>query len=136
MSIRYDETNDAFKKTGTRNVCTPAINSLLSTDSLRDNVAGKSNKELLTLIKRDTASAIASRCDVTSVPKIKKAGYERTMRFSPGYGAWPLQAQEILLPLCEADKIGIKLTDTDIMIPRKSVSAVIGWRRADGAKGQ
>ena len=74
------------------------------------------------------------------VPKITKAGYERTMRFSPGYGEWPLKAQEKLLPLVEADKIGVTLTDTDIMIPRKSVSAIIGWRtcevgeRADAEK--
>ena len=77
------------------------------------------------------ADYMADRIDDMIVPKITKAGYERTMRFSPGYGEWPLKTQEKLLPLAEADKIGVTLTDTDIMIPRKSVSAVIGWRTCE-----
>jgi hypothetical protein len=75
------------------------------------------------------ADYMADRLDERIERDIARAGYGRTMRFSPGYGAWPLTAQELLLPLVEAERIGIELTDTDIMIPRKSVSAVIGWQR-------
>jgi cobalamin-dependent methionine synthase I len=50
------------------------------------------------------------------------------MRFSPGYGDWTLDNQPQVLQLAEAERIGITLTESNIMIPRKSVSAVIGWK--------
>ncbi|VAX15263.1 Methionine synthase activation domain [hydrothermal vent metagenome] len=75
------------------------------------------------------ADYMADRVDERIEREIKRKGYERTMRFSPGYGDWELDNQPQLLGLLEAEKIGIKLTETNIMIPRKSVSAVIGWKR-------
>ncbi len=74
------------------------------------------------------ADYMADRVDETIERVFKKAGYERTKRYSPGYGDWELENQSNLLALTEADRIGIALTDTSIMIPRKSVSAVIGWK--------
>ncbi len=56
-------------------------------------------------------------------------GYKTTMRYAPGYGDWTLAAQPEILRLLDAGKIGVSLTDTHIMIPRKSVSAAIGWLR-------
>lgn len=48
-------------------------------------------------------------------------------RFSPGYGDFPLDCQERLLDSLEAGKrIGIKLTDSLLMMPSKSVTAVMG----------
>ena len=48
-------------------------------------------------------------------------------RFSPGYGDLPLAFQRPLLESLEAGKrIGIELTDTLLMTPTKSVSAIIG----------
>lgn len=48
-------------------------------------------------------------------------------RYSPGYGDFPLSFQRPLLDALEAGKrIGIELTDSMLMIPSKSVSAVIG----------
>ncbi len=76
------------------------------------------------------ADYMADRVDENIEREIKRKGYSRTMRYSPGYGDWPLEKQPEVLRLCEGDKIGIRLTETNIMIPRKSVSAVIGWKRA------
>ena len=51
-------------------------------------------------------------------------------RFSPGYGDFPLECQGMLLEALEAGKrIGIKLTDSLLMMPSKSVSAVMGASR-------
>lgn len=51
-------------------------------------------------------------------------------RFSPGYGDFPLDCQESLLDALEAGKrIGIKLTDSLLMMPSKSVTAVMGVSR-------
>ena len=48
-------------------------------------------------------------------------------RFSPGYGDFPLECQPALLGTLEAGKrIGIKLTDSLLMMPSKSVTAVMG----------
>ncbi len=48
-------------------------------------------------------------------------------RYSPGYGAFPLSAQKTLLRLIDAPKaVGVSLTDSFLMVPSKSVSAVIG----------
>lgn len=51
-------------------------------------------------------------------------------RFSPGYGDFPLRCQPALLDGLEAGKrLGIKLTDSYLMMPSKSVTAVIGVSR-------
>ena len=51
-------------------------------------------------------------------------------RYSPGYGDFPLAAQRRLLELLDAPRTaGVSLTDTLLMVPSKSVSAVIGVRK-------
>lgn len=50
-----------------------------------------------------------------------------TMRFSPGYGNVPLGSQRVLLDILQAEKrIGLTLTKTDMMVPTKSITAIIG----------
>lgn len=52
-----------------------------------------------------------------------------THRFSPGYGDLPLQLQPALLRLLDAQRhIGVALTDSLLMTPTKSVTAIIGLR--------
>ena len=51
-------------------------------------------------------------------------------RYSPGYGTFPLAAQRELLALLDAPrKVGVSLTDNLLMVPSKSVSAVIGVKK-------
>ena len=51
-------------------------------------------------------------------------------RYSPGYGDFPLEAQREILNLLDTSrKIGVSLTDSLLMVPSKSVSAVIGVAR-------
>lgn len=50
-----------------------------------------------------------------------------TGRYSPGYGDLPLTVQRELIRLCDATRrIGLSLTQTNILIPRKSVTAILG----------
>lgn len=54
-------------------------------------------------------------------------GYHLTDRFSPGYGDLPLSIQSdfcAVLDTCR--KIGVCVSESGIMIPRKSVTAIIG----------
>lgn len=55
-----------------------------------------------------------------------KEGKYLTTRFSPGYGDLPLAVQNRFGELIEARRIGLTITPEHIMIPRKSVTAIIG----------
>ncbi len=48
------------------------------------------------------------------------------LRFSPGYCDWPVTEQKKLFRLMEAQQVGVELTDSCLMKPRKSISGVIG----------
>ena len=58
-------------------------------------------------------------------------GLYLTGRFSPGYGDWPIAVQPRLAELLDAARrIGLCVTDTCLMLPRKSVTAVLGLSAA------
>ena len=66
--------------------------------------------------------------------KLKEAYQEKDWylrpRFSPGYGDFPLECQRQIAPALELSKrIGVTLTDSLLMAPSKSVTAVIGLSR-------
>lgn len=47
-------------------------------------------------------------------------------RFSPGYGDWDLDGQQMFFAALDMAGLGIRLLDTRIMLPEKSVTAVAG----------
>jgi len=58
-------------------------------------------------------------------------GLTLTSRFSPGYGDLPLETQEVFLRLLPAGRrIGLTLSPSLMLIPTKSVTAVIGAGKA------
>lgn len=58
---------------------------------------------------------------------VEKSGKCITMRYSPGYGDLPIECgKEILNILQSRKKIGLTTSGSGLMIPRKSVSAIIG----------
>lgn len=58
---------------------------------------------------------------------LRFSGYFLTDRFSPGYGDLPLQLQEGICGLLDARRrLGIHVTDSCLMNPVKSVTAVVG----------
>lgn len=58
--------------------------------------------------------------------KFAVQGFVRRWRFSPGYGDWPIECQTRMLELSQADKIGMGVTSSLMLTPRKSVTAIIG----------
>lgn len=58
--------------------------------------------------------------------RLRERGEFLTPRFSPGYGDAPLSMQPGLLALCGAGALGVRLTRRNLMVPEKSVSAVMG----------
>jgi len=51
---------------------------------------------------------------------------QHTNRFSPGYCGWPLSDQKKLFRLLGENPCGIKLSETFLMNPIKSISGIIG----------
>ena len=83
------------------------------------------------------ATQYVEECCDNLEESIKRAASEKgqiiTLRFSPGYGDLPLEIQPKLIAALEAEKrIGLTCTQSLIMIPRKSVTAIVGV----GAKTQ
>lgn len=72
------------------------------------------------------AAAVEQWCDEVNAIITQKYGKTRP-RFSCGYGDLPLALQRKIFPaLSVTQKIGITLTDGDLMIPSKSVTAIVG----------
>ncbi|MDY6906483.1 MAG: vitamin B12 dependent-methionine synthase activation domain-containing protein [Thermodesulfobacteriota bacterium] len=57
---------------------------------------------------------------------VEQKGYQASARFSPGYCDWPMaDGQRSLFPFLCPETIGISATPSGLMIPRKSITAVI-----------
>ncbi|MBE7024956.1 MAG: Vitamin B12 dependent methionine synthase activation subunit [Ruminococcaceae bacterium] len=52
-------------------------------------------------------------------------GLTETSRFSPGYGDYPLSVQPKLLQAVRAEKIGITALESYMLLPTKSVTAIV-----------
>lgn len=66
--------------------------------------------------------------------KQSSIGMMLSPRFSPGYGDVPLSYQKPLLALLEARRIGVTLTDGFLMLPEKTVSAIIAVKKIDASE--
>ena len=76
------------------------------------------------------SAAIEAVCDEQETIIRKAAaqeGYYLTDRFSPGYGDMPLAQTKEICAVLKADRsIGLTVSHSGIMIPRKSVTAIMG----------
>lgn len=79
------------------------------------------------------AERIEALCDVFARDIEREAGSLRP-RFSPGYGDLPLETQRDIFALLDCPrKIGLTLTDSLLMSPVKSVTAVMGIEKGNKA---
>ena len=77
------------------------------------------------IMQASAAAVIEAYCDEAA-----KEGFYLRSRFSPGYGDFPLSYQKELLSLLDAPKrIGLTVTDSMMLTPTKSVTAVMGLTR-------
>lgn len=73
------------------------------------------------------AEAVADRAEQQLRESLSRQGLFLTGRYSPGYGDWPIQVQNDLVRLLDAPrKIGLCATAAHLLVPRKSVTAVMG----------
>ena len=74
------------------------------------------------------SAAIEAVCDAFCADLAAElAPWHLTGRFSPGYGDYPLEEQKAVFRLLDVTRrIGVNLTESGLMIPQKSVTALIG----------
>lgn len=74
-----------------------------------------------------TASAMVEKACNQACKEFDTGGLYQTERFSPGYGDLPISLQADFLRILNAGRrIGLTANDSSLLLPRKSVTAVIG----------
>jgi cobalamin-dependent methionine synthase I len=98
-------------------------------------------KEIFNALILDAAGSVAVEETIAFVNMQIKTFEERngntlTVRYSPGYGDWTLDANKQFLDWISAEEIGITLNESYHMRPEKSVSALIGVKKEFKLKEQ
>ena len=86
--------------------------------------------ELLRAVLLDAAGSVAAEAaaeymDRRIQEEAAALGLRTSCRASPGYGDWDIREQAKLFRLVPAERIGVTLSESAMMIPRKSVSFAI-----------
>ena len=93
----------------------------------REGVSDIAQETLLDTAASCLVEEWASHAEQTLRAECGARGLYLTRRFSPGYGDFPIAVQPDFIRLTHAEKqIGLTATDTCILVPRKSVTAVCG----------
>lgn len=80
--------------------------------------------------------AYCDRLNAHVVSSLERDGMRAVTRFSPGYGDFPLEFQNDIFRVLDCKRIGLSLTDSLMMIPSKSVTAVIGVKPEKHSSGR
>ena len=90
----------------------------------------KTNLTKALILDACATTAVEEVCDIVENSIKEKAilsGMNITFRYSPGYGDLPLDVQSNFLRALEAQKkIGLTVSENNLLFPRKSVTAIIG----------
>ena len=103
---------------------------------IRSYEAGQMEKAVITDCLASTA--VEQVCNEAEIEIRNEIGeWNYTWRFSPGYGDFPIDIQKDFLDVLDAPKrTGVNVTDSLILIPRKSVTAVIGLSHKEISRGR
>ena len=94
---------------------------------MREEVLNMSDAYVLDVCASQAVEAAADDFERKLRSRLLSQGKYLTNRFCPGYGDLPLDTQKSLLDITNAARaIGLTLTRTDLMVPRKSLTAVMG----------
>ncbi len=90
----------------------------------------KADPKMGLLLQGLGAERVESLCDAFDAEVkacAEKLGGSTNWRYSPGYGDLPIEVQRVFLPLLDAERrLGITLSESCLMAPSKSVTAIIG----------
>jgi hypothetical protein len=72
---------------------------------------------------------VANYVNQLIIKEAEKEGFETVKRFSPGYGDWNLSDQKAIFDVLKPSAIGVALSERCIMMPEKSITAIVGWKK-------
>lgn len=82
---------------------------------------------ILDSLGSEAAEETAIQSDRILVGIARKMNLWPSKRFSPGYGKWDIREQKYIFQVLPGKDIGVSLTESCMMIPRKSVSFRINF---------
>lgn len=82
---------------------------------------------ILDALGSEAAEEVAIQSDRILAEKAREMNLWPSKRFSPGYGKWDIKEQRYIFRLLPAADIGVRLTESCMMVPRKSVSFRINF---------
>lgn len=101
----------------------PMVDSQIRRAAVGDVAAGAAADALASALAEQMADAAEHRLRQWAAEQ----GLFLTGRFSPGYGDWPIAVQPLVAETLDtARQMGLYVTDTCLMTPRKSVTALLG----------
>ena len=101
----------------------PAVDAQIRRAGVGDIAAGVASDALGSALAEQAAEAAEAELRQWAA----KEGKYLTGRFSPGYGDWDIAVQPLVAAALDTvRKAGLCVTDTNLMTPRKSVTALLG----------
>ena len=126
-SVRYYPYNST-----THTIIAASGSLTLTSDAIRRHLA---DAQEIAVMAVTIGSAVEKAIDTcadhlnrTVTAEARRRGLFTAFRFSPGYGDWDITVQSDIVRLSEGDSIGIAVTGSSMLVPRKSVTAVIPLR--------
>lgn len=94
---------------------------------LEERVAGLMGEDAIIALALDGAGTAAIRevslsTAVILIERAESRGLKTGMIANPGQEGWPIEQQQLVFDLIPAEKINVRLTDSCLMLPRKSVT--------------
>jgi len=81
---------------------------------------------VLDAIGSGTAEQLAVFVEDRIRESVASKGFVISRRFSPGYCDWDVNQQKMIFKAMQGDTAGVRLTGGYLMLPRKSISGIIG----------
>ena len=104
----------------------PGADAQIRRAGVGDVAAGAASDALASVLAEQAAEAAEARLRALAAAE----GMYLTGRYSPGYGDWPIGVQPRIAALLDTPRrIGLCVTGTCLMLPRKSITAALGVSR-------
>jgi hypothetical protein len=81
---------------------------------------------LMDLIGSLIVESAAEQLHIKIMDLAREKRVQTTNRYSPGHCTWNVEEQQLLFRLIPAEKCGISLSESSLMLPIKSISGMVG----------
>lgn len=128
--VGYDETNKhlVFKDAEKVAICICTIGPELEQEVKELMEKNEMTRALiLDALGSEAAEEVAIQSDRILAEKAREMNLWPSKRFSPGYAKWEIKEQRFIFRMLPAADIEVRLTESCMMVPRKSVSYRINF---------